>query len=330
MSPHPADGADAVVSPDLVTVDAVREAARLIRGAVRATPLIQPPAPRGSNHIRLKCENLQVSGSFKARGACHFLARLDASQRSRGVITYSSGNHGQALAYAARAHGIPCVVVMPTTAPPVKVDGARLLGAEVHFAGTTTIHRREAAERIAAERGLTMVPPFDHPRIIEGQGTVALEVLEQQTDFNAIYVPVGGGGLISGVAAVIRRLRPDARIIGAEPAGAPKMTRSLEAGEPVTLDRVESIADGLIAVRPGDLTFAHVRAFVDRVVTVTDDEVREAMRWLALEAKVVAEPSGAAAAAAMLRLAPAGTPGIHVAVVSGGNVDPARLREAIG
>lgn len=317
-------------SAGLVTVDAVREAARLIRGAVRVTPLIQAPAPGGLDHLRLKCENLQVSGSFKARGACHFLARLDAPLRSRGVITYSSGNHGQALAYAARTHGIPCVVVMPTTAPPVKVDGARALGAEVHFAGTTTIHRQEAALRIAAERGLTLVPPFDHPHIIEGQGTAALEVLEQQPDLDAICIPVGGGGLVSGIAAVIRRLRPGARIVGAEPAGAPKMTRSLESGAPVTLDRVESIADGLLAVRPGELTFAHVRAFVDRVVTVTDDELRAAMRWLALDAKIVAEPSGAAAVAAAMRLAPPGTPGIHVAVVSGGNVDPARLREAIG
>ncbi len=314
----------------LVTVDAVREAARLIRGAVRVTPVIQAPSPGGWDHLRLKCENLQVSGSFKARGASHFLARLDAPLRSRGVITYSSGNHGQALAYAARAHGIPCVVVMPTTAPPVKVDGARALGADVQFAGTTTIHRQEAATRIAAERGLTLVPPFDHPHIIQGQGTAALEVLAQQPDLDAIYIPVGGGGLVSGMAAVIRQLRPGARIIGAEPAGAPKMTRSLEAGAPVTLDRVESIADGLLAVRPGDLTFAHVRAFVDRIETVTDDELRAAMRWLALEAKIVAEPSGAAAVAAARRLAPPGTPGIHVAVISGGNVDPARLRDAIG
>lgn len=314
----------------LVTVDAVREAARLIRGAVRVTPVIQAPSPGGWDHLRLKCENLQVSGSFKARGASHFLARLDAPLRSRGVITYSSGNHGQALAYAARAHGIPCVVVMPTTAPPVKVDGARALGADVQFAGTTTIHRQEAATRIAAERGLTLVPPFDHPHIIQGQGTAALEVLAQQPDLDAIYIPVGGGGLVSGMAAVIRQLRPGARIVGAEPAGAPKMTRSLEAGAPVTLDRVESIADGLLAVRPGDLTFAHVRAFVDRIETVTDDELRAAMRWLALEAKIVAEPSGAAAVAAARRLAPPGTPGIHVAVISGGNVDPARLRDAIG
>src|SRR5690606_30392045 len=147
---------------------------------------------------------------------------------------------------------------------------------------------------------------------------------------DAICIPVGGGGLVSGIAAVIRRLRPGARIVGAEPAGAPKMTRSLETGAPVTLDRVESIAAGLLAGRPGELTSAHVGAFGDRVETVTDDELRAAMRWVALDAKIVAEPGGAAAVAAALRLAPPGTPGIHVAVVSGGNVDPARLREAIG
>jgi threonine dehydratase len=326
---HTAHDAADGTSAALVTAEAVRDAAALIRGAVRVTPVLHASTDTGWRHLRLKCENLQVAGSFKARGASHFLRRLDERVRARGVITYSSGNHGQALAWAARTLGVPAVVVMPTTAPAVKVEGAKALGAEVHFAGTTSLDRQAAAEALAVSRGLTIVPPFDHPHIIEGQGTAGLELIDQQPDVTAVYVPVGGGGLVSGVAAVVRQLRPGVRIVGAEPAGAAKMSRSLAAGEPVTLDRIDSIADGLLALRPGVLTFAHVRAFVDEVVTVTDDELRAAMRWLALHAKVVAEPSGAAAAAAAMRLAPAGSGGVHVAVVSGGNVEPGRLREVL-
>ena len=168
------------------------------------------------------------------------------------------------MALAARRLGAPAVVVMPTTAPAVKVDGARAFGAEVQFAGTTSIDRKLAAEALASERGLTIVPPFDHADIIAGQGTAGLEIVDQQPDVTAVYVPVGGGGLISGVAAAVKRLAPSVRLIGVEPAGAPKMTRSLAAGQPTTLDAIDSIADGLLAVRPGDLTFAHVRRWSTR------------------------------------------------------------------
>jgi threonine dehydratase len=229
------------------------------------------------------------------------------------------------MALAARRLGAPAVVVMPTTAPPVKVEGARALGADVHFAGTTSIDRRTAAETLAAERRLTIVPPFDHADIIAGQGTAGLEILEQAPEVTTVYVPAGGGGLVSGVAAAVKRVAPAVRVVGVEPEGAPKMTRSLAAGAPVTLDRIDSIADGLLAVRPGDLTFLHVRALVDEVVTVSDDEIRGAMRFVAGHAKLVAEPSGAAAVAGALRLAPPGSPGIHVAIISGGNVEPALL-----
>src|SRR5262249_1500378 len=194
------------------------------------------------------------------------------AERRRGVITYSSGNHGQAVAIAARALGVPAVVVMPTTAPKIKVEGAKTFGADVVFEGTTTLHRKARAERIAAERDLTMVPPFDHEWIIEGQGTLGLESLEECGDAGTVLVPIGGGGLISGVAAAIKQTRPDVRVIGVEPAGAASMKNSIDAGEVRTLEQVASIADGLMAVRPGNLNFAHVREFVDRLVTVEDAE----------------------------------------------------------
>lgn len=314
---------------ELVALEAIRDARVRIAAAARVTPLLPASTADAWAHLRLKCENLQAGGAFKLRGAFNFVSQLAPGVRARGVITYSSGNHGQAMALAARRLGAPAVVVMPTTAPPVKVEGARAAGAEVQFAGTTSIDRKVAAEAIAAERGLTIVPPFDHADIIAGQGTVGIEVLEQEPAVTAIYVPAGGGGLVSGIAAAVKRLAPSVRVVGVEPAGAPKMTRSLGAGAPATLDRIDSIADGLLAVRPGDLTFRHVRALVDEVVTVTDDEIREAMRFLARHAKLVAEPSGAASVAGALRLAPAGSPGVHVAVVSGGNVEMALLGEIL-
>ena len=310
----------------LVEIDAIQRARQRIAGVVRVTPLLPASSDEAWAHLWLKCENLQAGGAFKLRGAFNFVSQLDPAIRARGVITYSSGNHGQAMALAARRLGAPAVVVMPTTAPAVKVEGARAFGAEVRFAGTTSIDRRLAAEALASERGVTIVPPFDHADIIAGQGTVGLEIVDQRPDVTTVYVPVGGGGLVSGVAAAVKRLAPSVRVIGVEPAGAPKMTRSLAAGEPTTLDSIDSIADGLLAVRPGDLTFAHVQALVDEVVTVSDDEIREAMRFLVRQSKIVAEPSGAASVAGALRMAPAGSRGVHVAVVSGGNLEMSVLR----
>jgi threonine dehydratase len=309
-----------------ITVDAIRDAAGLLRGAVRVTPVLPASSDEAWAHVRLKCENLQVVGSFKARGALTMMTRLGPQALQSGVITYSSGNHGQAVAWAARRLGARCTVVMPTTAPAVKIDGARRLGAHIVLAGTTTLDRKAKAERLQRDSGLTMIPPFDHPDIIAGQGTIALEIVDQVPGATAIYVPTGGGGLISGVAVAAKALRPGVCVIGAEPEGAPKMTRSLAAGRPVTLDRVNSIADGLLAVRPGDLPFAHVSSsLVDRIVTVSDAEITETVRWLALDAKLVVEPSGAVSVAACRRLAPPGTPGVHVAIISGGNVAPEQL-----
>lgn len=313
------------MSTPLVTVEDIAAAAARIRPAARRTPLIEvawPGAEQGQ--LLLKCENFQPMGAFKIRGAYNMLAQLAPEDLRRGVITYSSGNHGQAVALAARLLGARAVIVMPTTAPGVKVAGAKGYGAEVTFAGTTSLERKQRAEELAAERGLTMVPPFDHPMIIAGQGTVGLEILEQCPEVATVVVEVGGGGLSSGVSAAIKQRAPHVRVIGVEPEGAAKMSRSLAAGEPVTLDRVSSIADGLITVRPGDLTFAHVRAFVDEVVTIGETDIIRAVAWLCRHARIVAEPSGAVTTAAVM-LGLAGidpSKGPVVAIVSGGNVEP--------
>jgi threonine dehydratase len=306
-----------------VSLHDIRDAQARIRAVARITPLLDVSGVAG-RPLWLKCESLQPGGAFKIRGAYNMVAQLSDSQRGRGVITYSSGNHGQAVAIAARALGAPALVVMPTTAPKIKVEGARGFGAEVVFAGTTSLHRRAKAEALAAERGLTMVPPFDHEWIIAGQGTLGLEILEQCPNAATILVPIGGGGLISGVAAAIKQTRDGVTVVGVEPAGAASMKNAIDAGEVRTLDGARSIADGLMAVRPGDLTFAHVRRYVDRLVTVDDDAIVAAVRWLLERAHIVAEPSGAATVAAALAADAQYTPPV-VAIVSGGNLDPADL-----
>jgi threo-3-hydroxy-L-aspartate ammonia-lyase len=260
-------------------------------------------------------------GAFKMRGACNFLAQLSPEARAAGVITYSSGNHGQAVALAAQRLGLPCVVVMPETAPRVKVDGVHRHGGEVIFAGTTSADRKTRAEAEAAARGLTIVPPFDHPWIIAGAGTCGLEILEQCPDVSAVYVPIGGGGLASGISTAVKALKPGVRVIGVEPAGAARMTVSRAAGHPVRLEKTASIADGLLTLQPGTLTFAHIQAFVDDIVTVEEAEIVGAVRWLFNEAEIVAEPSGAASVAAVLKARSSNGAGT-VAVISGGNVSP--------
>jgi threonine dehydratase len=300
----------------LVALEEIRAAAERIRGIAARTPLIDVGLDRP---VALKCENFQPMGAFKIRGAFNMLARLAAEAPPSGVITYSSGNHGQAVALAAQTLGIPAVVVMPEAAPAVKVQGVRRYGAEVIFAGTTSFDRKARAEDEAAARRLTVVPPFDHPWIVAGAGTCGLEILEQHPAVSTVYVPIGGGGLISGVAAALKSARRNIRVIGVEPADAARMRASRSAGAPVTLDRTSSIADGLLVLRPGDLTFAHVQAFVDEIVTVTDAEIIDAVHWLFREARLVAEPSGAASVAAALRAGGSRAPGT-VAVVSGGNV----------
>jgi threonine dehydratase len=319
----------------LLTLDDIRAAASRIAGVARVTPLVEVRelsawGEADAFSLRLKCENLQVGGAFKIRGAFNMASQIPESARRAGLLTYSSGNHGLATAITARRLGVPAVIVMPTTAPPVKVEGARGLGAEVLFEGTTTLERKKRGEAEAARRGMTIVPPFDHPHTVAGQGTVGLEILEQCPEVATVYVQIGGGGLISGIATAIKRSRPSAQVVGVEPVGSARMTASLAAGEPVTIPMTPGIADGLLAVRPGDITFRHVRAFVDRIVTIDDRAIVAALRWIFREGRLVAEPSGAITVAAALsdlaagRLEPRGP---VVAVISGGNVEPAAFRQ---
>lgn len=308
----------------LTTLADLAAASARVRAFARRTPVIDVSDLAGRS-LFLKCEHHQPGGAFKIRGASNAVASLGPDALARGVVTYSSGNHGQAVALAAHRAGAPAVIVMPTTAPAIKVKGVERWGGEVILEGTTSAHRKRRAEAEAAARGLTMVPPFDHPLVIAGQGTCALEILEQMPDVAAIVVPVGGGGLVSGVAAAVKLTRPAVKVIGVEPAGAAKMTASLAAGQPVTLASTSSIADGLMPVRPGDLTFAHARAYVDEIVTVEDADIADAALWLFYEAKQVVEPSGAATTAA-LRAGRVEAAGPVVAIVSGGNVAPATLQ----
>ena len=309
---------------EFVTLDEIKAARERIKKAARFTPIVDVPYPGGSGRLYLKAENLQPMGAFKIRGAYNMVSQLSPDQLKRGVITYSSGNHGQAVAMAAQMMGAPAVIVMPTTAPAVKIDGCKSFGAEVVFAGTTSLERQARAEQILKERGLTMVPPFDHTMIITGQGTVGLEILEQVPDVATVVIPVGGGGLLSGASTAIKQSKPSVRIVGVEPTGAPKMSKSLEAGHPITLPSTKSIAGGLMNMRPGDITFAHVKQFVDEVVTVSDEDIAKAVGWLSRNARLVVEPSGAATTAAIMlglgHIDPSKGP--VVAIISGGNVAP--------
>jgi threonine dehydratase len=314
---------------DFVTLEEIKTARERIKGTAVHTPLLevtwpaQAPGPKSqARSFFLKCENLQPMGAFKIRGAFNMIAQLPKG--GAGVITYSSGNHGQAVAMSAQQLGIPAVIVMPTTAPQVKIDGCKSYGAEIIMAGTTSLDRQKKAEEVAAARGLTMVPPFDHKQIIIGQGTMGLEILEQCPNVGTVVVPVGGGGMASGVAAAIKLSKPSVRVVAVEPVGAPKMSKSLEAGHPVTLPSSKSIADGLMNLRPGDITFAHIRKFVDEVVMVSEEDIAAAVGWLFRNARLVVEPSGAVTTAGVtLGLGHLDVSrGPVVAVVSGGNVAP--------
>ena len=316
----------------LVSRQDIERAATSLRGVAVRTPLLAVPwlaEQVGAAEVRLKCENLQRAGSFKIRGAYNMLSRLPAAERERGVITYSSGNHGQAVALAAGMFGIKAVVVMPTTAPGVKVDGARRLGAEVVLEGTTSTERYARAIALAHEHGYAVVPPFDHADIIAGQGTIAVEILEDWPDVDAVLTPIGGGGMASGVSALMKQTRPQCQVIGVEPERADAMYQSLQAHHPVTITAQPTIADGLMPVRPGDLTFAHAAKFVDEIVRVSEDSIRDAARALLQTGKLVVEFSGAATVAA-LRSGRYDAKGKRVvAVLSGGNADPAKLVELL-
>lgn len=327
-----AGGAGSVDTLSFVSAEDVRVAHQNLSGVAIRTPLL--PAPWLTHalgrEVRLKCENLQRIGAFKLRGAYTAISRLTDSQRRAGVIAFSSGNHAQGVAMAAQLFGIRAVVVMPTTVPAVKREGAERLGAEVVLEGTTSLERQQRAEAIAAAEGLTIIPGFDHPDIIAGQGTVGLEILEDWTDVDEIVVPIGGGGLISGIAAFVKQTAPHVRVVGVEPETADAMKQSLEAGMPVTIPPARTIADGLMPVRPGNLTFEHTRRFVDDIVRVNDDAILDATRRLLRESRIVVEFSGAATVAALLSgaLQPGGAR--VAAVLSGGNLDAKRALELLG
>jgi threonine dehydratase len=316
----------------LVNKEDVERAAASIKGVAVRTPLLSAPWLNEASgaDVRLKCENLQRAGAFKIRGAYHMLSRLPEPERKRGVITYSSGNHGQAMALAARLFGVKAVVVMPTTAPAIKVEGAKQLGAEVILEGTTSTERMTLALKLAHQHGYAVIPPFDHPDIIAGQGTVALEIIDDWPEVDAVLVPIGGGGLVSGVAAYIKQTKPDCRVIGVEPVVADAMYQSLQARKPVTIEPKPTIADGLMPVRPGDQTYAHVSVFVDEIMRVSDDAIRDATRMLLRSGKLIVEFSGAATVAALLTGGDQFKMKRVVPVLSGGNLDPSKLGDLLG
>ena len=307
---------------DLITLyDLTAAAARIAPVAVR-TPLLPVDAVSEQTGVPvwIKPEMLQRGGAFKFRGAYNFLAQLTPAERARGVIAPSSGNHAQAVALAAQLFGCKAVVVMPTTVTPAKRSGAERLGARVELAGTTTQDRYERALELVEAEGFAMVPPYDHEWIIAGQGTSGLEIADDMADVATVLVPVGGGGLSAGVATAIKLRVPGARVIGVEPANAPKLSKARQAGKPVRIPSTHGLADGLLAVEVGGLTFAHHQAYVDDVVQVEDAALRSAMRLLLDRMKLVAEPSGAIALAALMEgiVKPAGK---TVAVLSGGNIE---------
>ncbi|MFD0204808.1 MULTISPECIES: threonine ammonia-lyase [Saccharothrix] len=302
----------------LVTISDLQAAADRIKGAAVRTPLL-----RFDDGLWLKPESLQPVGAFKVRGAYNALARLPEDVRARGVVAYSSGNHAQAVAYAAELFGVPAVIVVPDDTPRVKVDATRSHGAEV--VQVPMVRREARAAELVAERGATLIPPFDHPDVIAGQGTVGLEVIADKPDLGTVLVPVSGGGLISGVAAAVKALSPATRVIGVEPELAGDAAESLRVGTLIRWpaeDRARTIADGLRA-EPSELTFEHMRAYVDDIVTVSEEQIGAAVGVLARRARLVVEPSGAVTVAAYLaRRSEWESSGGTVAVLSGGNVDP--------
>jgi len=302
-----------------------------LRGVAARTPLVA--YAEDGRQLRFKPESFQPIGSFKLRGAYNKIASLSEDERRRGVITYSSGNHAQGVAYSARALGTKAVVVMPRGAPVIKIEATRALGAEIVPVGPTSGERQAKAEELAREHGYVIIPPFNDEKIIAGQGTIGLEIVEDLPDVDLVLVPVGGGGLISGVATAVKLLRPQAKVVGVEPELAADAQASLRAGKIVAWSGEQvgrTLADGLRTQHVGEINFAHIRRYVDDIVTVREEEIREAMGQLALGARLVAEPSGAVTSAAFF---------FHgdelpraektVAIISGGSVEPRLLASVI-
>ena len=318
------------MDPRLVTLDDIRAAQTRIRGVAARTPLVRLLIPELAGEVYVKAEGLQPVGSFKLRGAYNRISQLADDERKRGVITYSSGNHAQGVAYAARALGARAVIVMPSNAPEIKRRATAALGAEIVTVGPASSDRKKKAEELQSRFGYMMIPPYDDPAIIAGQGTCGLEILEDLPEVDLVLSPVSGGGLLSGIAAAIKHQRPEVRVIGVEPELAADAQESFRSGRLVTWPAemtTRTIADGLCTQSLGELNFLHVRAFVDDIITVSDDEIRQAMRVLLHTARLTPEPSGAATTAAMLfhqtELLPYRK---GVVVMSGGNVEPEVLQ----
>jgi threo-3-hydroxy-L-aspartate ammonia-lyase len=316
----------------VIGLEDVRAAARRLGGVAFRTPVLTSrtlDATTGAS-VRLKAENFQRAGSFKFRGAFNRISSLTGEDLARGVATFSSGNHAQAVALAARSLGSSAVVVMPRDAPTAKVSATRSYGAEVVLYDRYTEDREKLGQELAARRRLTLVPPYDDPLVMAGQGTVALELFDEVGDLDLLLVPVSGGGLIAGSATVAKGLHTSIRVVGVEPEGADDTRRSLQAGRRVTLGEVpRTIADGLQVTAPGRLTFEVNRHLVDDIVLVSDDEIVAAMSFLFERLKVVVEPSGAVGVAALLsgKLDPAGA---RVGVIlSGGNIDATRFAQLV-
>ena len=312
----------------MLDLAAIRAARDRIAGRVHLTPTITASrlGQRAGVQLVLKCENLQKTGSFKVRGALTKLSSLSAEERARGVVTVSAGNHAQAVAWAAHAAGIHAVVVMPEKASPAKVEASRGYGAEVVLHGASGIQAFAHAHELERERGLVFVHPFDDEVVCSGAGTVGLELMEQVPDLDAVIVPIGGGGLISGVATAVKEISPRTRVYGVEPKGAPSTRMSLDAGHAVRLESLNTIADGLAAPMTGEVNYEIICRYVDDVVLIDDDAIVQGMRELLVSTKLLAEPGGAAAVAALLaRAIPVRENARVAAVVSGGNIDLARL-----
>ncbi len=320
----------------MVTIGDIRAAQTLLNGIAVRTPLFEWTAAADQRKLFLKLENLQPIGAFKLRGAYNKVASLSDDERRRGVISYSSGNHAQGVAYAARALGVKAIIVMPGNAPKNKLEATAALGAEIVLVGPGSEERRLRAEQLAAEHGYAIVPPYNDEKIIAGQGTVGLEILEDfrnadLPNVETVLVPVGGGGLISGISAAIKLSDPTVKVIGVEPELAADAQASLRAGRIVSFPAEQvsqTLADGLRTQSIGAINFEHIRAYVDDIVSVTEDEIREATRVLSTNQKTLAEPSGAVAPAAFMFHADAlPNTKINVAVISGGNIDPMLLAE---
>lgn len=306
-----------------VTATDVRTAAVRLTGYTHRTPVLTSRGLNEATGMRcyLKCENFQRTGSFKLRGATNFIHQIPEADRPRGVVAYSSGNHAQAVAYASRAAGIAATIVMPSDAPRTKIHNTRDMGAEVITYDRLKESREEIGRRLAEERGATLIPPFDHEWIIAGQGTLALELMEEVPDLDALLVCLGGGGMLSGCALIAKEINPAIRIFGVEPELGNDYFLSLQAGHPVRVDASATVADGLRTPQPGEITFPIIQHLVEDVLLVSEEEILEAMRYSLTRLKIVSEPSGVVCiAAAMAGKVPGGIEKVGL-VVSGGNVD---------